>query len=169
MSFRLVCPKDLSHEEFSVTAHVAQEWKVGRGGDFIETLDQCSEILNRPNTQDYVYSCIVCGSEAEPLVGDGKDVAGVDIEFLYTWPFSQLKPVPGMDVPSFLQDFESAAEGLLKVWYPKAEVKVIASTSGDIEIVGPNDVQEVGLAQRILREALSLMEVKNYVREKKSG
>lgn len=61
---KIKCPKSNKHKRFSVTAHVAQEWKVDEKGEFMESLADCLEVTHRPEKGD-LFSCLSCGSEAE--------------------------------------------------------------------------------------------------------
>jgi hypothetical protein len=59
----LRCPANPEHATFLVTAHVAEEWRVNREGDFIEVVAPCAEVIHEPDTQDY-YVCAECGADA---------------------------------------------------------------------------------------------------------
>lgn len=59
----ITCPNNPLHNEFAVAAHVVQDWKVDRNGDYIETLEDCTDVTHRPDSQDY-YTCCICGAEA---------------------------------------------------------------------------------------------------------
>jgi hypothetical protein len=61
---KLVCPKDPNHKEFSVTAHIAQEWKVDANGEFLEVTEDCTDVTHRPDILDY-FTCFECGEEAQ--------------------------------------------------------------------------------------------------------
>jgi len=52
------CPK-CGCETFYATAHVTQDWKMDNYGDFIETEDDCIEVLHYPNDMD-IWSCADC-------------------------------------------------------------------------------------------------------------
>lgn len=60
------CPK-CGCDEFIVSAHVVQDWKVDSEGNFIEVIDDCSEVTHSPDNDD-VWSCANCGYNAS-----GKD------------------------------------------------------------------------------------------------
>lgn len=64
---KIVCPNNHNHKEFSVTAHVTQQWKVCENGEFIETLDNCIEVTHGPNAHDFIFTCIDCGSKGVTL------------------------------------------------------------------------------------------------------
>ncbi|MDA1674754.1 hypothetical protein [Bacillus cereus group sp. TH152-1LC] len=61
---KAVCPKNKNHKEFITTAHVVQEWKVDAEGDWLKTVDNCVQVTHKPNRDD-VWTCAVCGAEAE--------------------------------------------------------------------------------------------------------
>ena len=52
------CPK-CGAEIFYVTAHVVQDWKVNRNGDFVEIVDDCIEVAHYPDDMD-IWSCANC-------------------------------------------------------------------------------------------------------------
>jgi len=60
---KLTCPKNNRHRRFSVTAHVTQEWKVDRDGEYLKTLNDCQEVIHHPDTDD-MFICLACGAEA---------------------------------------------------------------------------------------------------------
>lgn len=64
---KIICPNNRNHSEFSVTAHVTQEWKVNENGEFIESLKECVEVTDEPNARDFIFSCIECGAEGITL------------------------------------------------------------------------------------------------------
>lgn len=53
--------------EFLAMAHVAQDWKIGHDGDFIECVSECEESDHVPDGQD-VWTCAKCGYDT---AGDG--------------------------------------------------------------------------------------------------
>jgi len=57
-----MCPK-CSGKKFSATAHVCQDWMVDKYGAFIETIENCSQVIHRPNDDD-VWACLDCGYDA---------------------------------------------------------------------------------------------------------
>ena len=61
-----VCPR-CGNLAFSVTAHVAQDWVVNHNGDYIETINQCSQVTHEPDDDD-VWQCMKCGYD-----GAGKE------------------------------------------------------------------------------------------------
>lgn len=56
------CPK-CGCDEFIVTSHVVQEWKVDGEGNFIECTDDCVEVTHSSDNDD-VWSCANCGHNA---------------------------------------------------------------------------------------------------------
>lgn len=55
------CPK-CGGETFYVTAHVVQDWKVDKYGNFIETVDDCVCVSHFPEDND-IWSCANCDYE----------------------------------------------------------------------------------------------------------
>lgn len=62
MPFKLTCPNDPTHVNFTVTAHVAELWKVDQGGNFLESI-HCDDVIHQPDRQD-LYVCHVCNAQA---------------------------------------------------------------------------------------------------------
>ena len=56
------CPK-CGGDEFTVTAHVAQTWKVDADGNFLETISECDQVTHRPDEDD-LWTCARCGFDA---------------------------------------------------------------------------------------------------------
>lgn len=56
------CPK-CGAKEFIATAHVAQDWKLGGNGDFLETIAEYVEATHAPDDDD-TWTCASCGYEA---------------------------------------------------------------------------------------------------------
>ena len=56
-----VCPK-CSGKIFHVTAHVTQDWLVNEYGDYLETVEACSQVVHFPDNDD-VWLCVTCGYE----------------------------------------------------------------------------------------------------------
>ena len=52
------CPK-CGAETFYVTAHVTQDWKMNKYGDYVETMDDCIEITHYPDDTD-IWGCANC-------------------------------------------------------------------------------------------------------------
>lgn len=53
------CP-ECGCEVFYVNAHVTQDWKVDCNGDYLETLDECIEVVRLPDDND-LWECADCG------------------------------------------------------------------------------------------------------------
>ena len=58
------CPKSAAHKRFSVTAHVAQEWQVDGSGNFVRVIQDCTDVVHKPDSQD-LFQCLTCGATAE--------------------------------------------------------------------------------------------------------
>ena len=56
------CPK-CGAENFEVTAHVTQDWKVDGYGNFLESLEDCVEVTHYPDDED-MWTCANCGHYA---------------------------------------------------------------------------------------------------------
>lgn len=68
---RVVCSKNIEHDEFLTVAHVMQDWKVDSEGNFLEVYDDCVEVTNNPDI-DNDWQCAICGANA---ITRGKIVA----------------------------------------------------------------------------------------------
>jgi hypothetical protein len=56
-----ICPNDSNHKHFETGAVVCQDWIVDGDGNFVECLDECTQVFHKPNTEnDWV--CVLCGS-----------------------------------------------------------------------------------------------------------
>lgn len=64
---KATCPNNWKHEEFHVSAHVVQDWKVDAEGNWLETIDECVEVTHKIN-QDSIWTCSTCGAEAKVKV-----------------------------------------------------------------------------------------------------
>lgn len=53
------CPR-CGCTEFFVTAHVAQDWRVDKNGNFVEELNTCIEVTHFPDDDD-IWDCAECG------------------------------------------------------------------------------------------------------------
>ena len=53
------CP-ECGYEEFYVTVHVTQEWKVDGEGNFIAEVDPCMDVTHRADDID-LWECAGCG------------------------------------------------------------------------------------------------------------
>lgn len=60
---KAICPQDATHDRFTTTAHVMQEWVVEADGTFVETFTDCLEVTHGPNDGN-LWSCLICGAEA---------------------------------------------------------------------------------------------------------
>jgi hypothetical protein len=52
------------HIEFSTTAHVMQDWKVDRFGNFLSSIDDCLQVTHAPDAGN-IWTCLTCNEEAE--------------------------------------------------------------------------------------------------------
>jgi ribosomal protein L37AE/L43A len=59
---RKMCPK-CGNTTFAVTAHVTQDWIVDEDGDFIECINDCTEVTHKPDDID-IWQCNECGYNA---------------------------------------------------------------------------------------------------------
>ncbi len=58
------CPKSPEHRTFDTIAVVNQDWLVDEVGEWISTIDDCSQIVSRPD-RDNQWLCSECGAHAE--------------------------------------------------------------------------------------------------------
>lgn len=56
----LACPNDPTHQEFTVTAAVLQEWKVGPKGNVLNVTEACKD----GDIVEGIAHCAVCGAKA---------------------------------------------------------------------------------------------------------
>lgn len=56
------CP-NCGSNQFIVTAHIAQDWKVDTNGNFLSITDDCTEIVHKPDNSD-MWTCANCGYSA---------------------------------------------------------------------------------------------------------
>ena len=75
----MICPC-CGGREFITPATVTQDWKVSFGGDFLEEVSSCNDVLCEPNT-DNIWSCFRCGGEAVSLNDFGIDHDPNDLVF----------------------------------------------------------------------------------------
>lgn len=61
---RMICPNCGENTTFTTVAHVAQDWEVDSKGHFIRVIDDCSEVVADPDTEN-IWTCKKCGAEAE--------------------------------------------------------------------------------------------------------
>lgn len=57
-----VCPNDKGHDQFLTTAHVVEEWRVDKYGNFIEA-ESSLDTAHGPDRGN-VWRCSICGAEA---------------------------------------------------------------------------------------------------------
>lgn len=53
------CPR-CGNKKFNVTAHVCQDWLVDENGEYLETIEDCSQVAHYPDNQD-LWECSQCG------------------------------------------------------------------------------------------------------------
>ena len=75
----MICPC-CGGREFITPATVTQDWRVSFGGDFLEEVSSCNDVLCEPNT-DNIWSCFRCGGEAVSLNDFGIDHDPNDLVF----------------------------------------------------------------------------------------
>lgn len=56
------CP-NCEGQRFVVTAHVTQSWEVDKNEMFVSCLEDCIDIIHRPDDDD-IWECYDCGYEA---------------------------------------------------------------------------------------------------------
>ena len=56
------CP-NCEGQRFVVTAHVTQSWEVDKNEMFVSCLEDCIDIIHRPDDDD-IWECYECGYEA---------------------------------------------------------------------------------------------------------
>ena len=56
------CPK-CGADEFIVTAHVTQTWRVDADGNFLNCVSECEEVTHKPDDAD-LWNCTACGHSA---------------------------------------------------------------------------------------------------------
>lgn len=60
---KAVCPTDSSHNRFTTTAHVMEEWEVDEDGDWVRTISTL-QVMHGPDVEN-TWTCVACGSEAD--------------------------------------------------------------------------------------------------------
>lgn len=65
------CPK-CGAETFYATAHVTQDWKMDRNGNYIETEDDCIEVTHYPEDED-IWTCANCYYEDSGIAFEIKE------------------------------------------------------------------------------------------------
>ena len=66
--WKVICPRNPEHKEFSVTAHVAEDWKVDERGNFISVIATI-DTIHSPSKGD-MFWCIACKDEAQTVDTD---------------------------------------------------------------------------------------------------
>jgi len=63
---RALCPNDPEHDEFLTTAHVVEEWRVDREGNFLELAPPDGSALEVSHGADpaNIWTCAICGADA---------------------------------------------------------------------------------------------------------
>lgn len=61
---KAVCTRNENHNEFITTAHVMQDWKVDKNGNWIETVAECVQVTANPQKEN-IWTCAICGAEAK--------------------------------------------------------------------------------------------------------
>ena len=56
------CP-NCGSRRFVVVAHVAQSWEVDGDGMFVNSIEDCIDVVHRPDDDD-IWECYECGHEA---------------------------------------------------------------------------------------------------------
>ena len=56
------CP-NCGGQRFVVIAHVTQTWKVDQNGMLVNCLQDCIDVIHRPDDDD-IWECYECGHEA---------------------------------------------------------------------------------------------------------
>lgn len=56
------CP-NCAGQRFVVIAHVTQSWEVDKNGMFVNCLEDCIDVIHRPDDDD-IWECYDCGYEA---------------------------------------------------------------------------------------------------------
>lgn len=66
---KMKCKNCTNPTGFYVTAHVTQEWLVDADGDWIRTINECSEVTHGPDEND-LWTCADCHEEADECPND---------------------------------------------------------------------------------------------------
>ena len=78
------CPKSAGHKgepydgTFETTADVVQGWRVDAYGEFIETTEECVDVLHRPEKENFFCAVEECGENAEWFDLDGPKTTALD-------------------------------------------------------------------------------------------
>jgi len=57
------CPNNIQHKEFVTTAYEMHGWKVDKNGNYIETKEECVQVVSGPQKEN-IWTCSICGAEA---------------------------------------------------------------------------------------------------------
>lgn len=57
------CPHNPEHRLFVASAEVHQLWVIDENGNFVESLNNCLNIIKGPDPEMY-WECLECGEEA---------------------------------------------------------------------------------------------------------
>jgi hypothetical protein len=57
------CPNNPNHKTFLTGATVSQVWKVDETGEYLETVEDCSDVFAHPSTDGNMWECAECGAE----------------------------------------------------------------------------------------------------------
>ena len=60
---KAICPNNENHKEFVTSVNVVADWKIDSKGNYLESLDDCVELIEGPN-QYNTWECIECGANA---------------------------------------------------------------------------------------------------------
>lgn len=61
MAEKMVCQNGCN-ASFYTTAHVVQDWEVDSKGNFIKSINDCSEVAHKPDINN-IWTCSKCGGE----------------------------------------------------------------------------------------------------------
>lgn len=143
----MICPC-CGGREFITTVTVTQDWRVSFGGDFLEEVSSCNDVLREPDT-DNIWSCFRCGGEAVSLNDfdinhDPNDlvfeVEGPD-DFILNW-----KNIGKFFYLALYASYGEAEEGNLTVGYSVYDKDRKLLDGGDYEY--PQEVDTDTVADR---------------------
>ena len=52
-----------NHDRFYVSPHVVQDWIVDGHGNWLETVEDCTEVIHKPDSDD-IWTCVGCKHSA---------------------------------------------------------------------------------------------------------
>lgn len=143
----MICPC-CGGREFITTVTVTQDWRVSFGGDFLEEVSSCNDVLRELDT-DNIWSCFRCGGEAVSLNDfdidhDPNDlvfeVEGPD-DFILNW-----KNIGKFFYLALYASYGEAEEGNLTVGYSVYDKDRKLLDGGDYEY--PQEVDTDTVADR---------------------